>query len=305
MFQRALAGWVVSLLVALCGRAEAEPALWRVSDADTDITLFGTVHVLPKTVDWRSPALDAAFDAADTLYLEAPLDPQAQEEAGRALLDYGYNRRGRFLTGQLSRPGRRALERLVDRLGLPLQALQPLRPWHAGIVIGLTVARRQGAVPSFGADAALHEAALEAGKSIAFLETPMGQLALLAGFPQPVEQKLFEASIMSYVETPQSFSELTEAWVAGDQATLSRIVETNFAPTPQVRRALLTERNRDWLKVLEAQFNAPRSVFFAVGAAHFVGADGLLALLCAQGRAPVRIDHGQAEPVCAGSEARP
>ena len=34
------------------------PALWVVRDADSTLYLFGTVHVLRETDDWRSPVID-------------------------------------------------------------------------------------------------------------------------------------------------------------------------------------------------------------------------------------------------------
>src|SRR4051812_19280614 len=38
----------------------AHPALWEVSDPDTTIYLFGTIHLLPPNSQWRTSRLDAA-----------------------------------------------------------------------------------------------------------------------------------------------------------------------------------------------------------------------------------------------------
>ena len=54
------------LLLALAGCAQRGPALWRLKDADSEITLFGTVHLLPPDLKWRTPAIDTAFAAADS-----------------------------------------------------------------------------------------------------------------------------------------------------------------------------------------------------------------------------------------------
>ena len=52
---------------------------------------------------------------------------------------------------------------------------------------------------------------------------------------------------------------------------------------PQMYERLLLERNRTWLPKIEALFARPRPSFVVVGAAHLVGADGLLAMLRARG----------------------
>mgnify|MGYP003483080608 FL=1 len=41
-----------------------KPAMWKVADADTTVYLFGTVHVLPPTLTWHSPAVDKALGEA-------------------------------------------------------------------------------------------------------------------------------------------------------------------------------------------------------------------------------------------------
>ena len=42
--------------------APAHPALWAVSDADTTIYLFGTIHLLPDDLQWRTAKFDVVVD---------------------------------------------------------------------------------------------------------------------------------------------------------------------------------------------------------------------------------------------------
>ena len=46
---------------------------------------------------------------------------------------------------------------------------------------------------------------------------------------------------------------------------------------------LLVDRNKNWLPKIEALFARQGRTFVVVGAAHLVGADGLLAMLKARG----------------------
>ena len=48
----------------------ARPAMWKVADADTTIYLFGTVHALPKDMEWLDGPLATAFDQSQELVTE-------------------------------------------------------------------------------------------------------------------------------------------------------------------------------------------------------------------------------------------
>src|SRR4051794_24588246 len=86
-FSRILAA-VAGLSLGLVGPAQAKsfgghPAMWKLSDRDTTIYLFGTFHLLPEGQGWRTPAFDAALASAGELVLEVPNidDPQAAASA--------------------------------------------------------------------------------------------------------------------------------------------------------------------------------------------------------------------------------
>jgi uncharacterized protein YbaP (TraB family) len=54
----------------------AAPALWVLHDADTTIYLFGTVHMLPRDLDWNRGPVRQGFDKSDTLVTELVLPPR-------------------------------------------------------------------------------------------------------------------------------------------------------------------------------------------------------------------------------------
>ena len=76
---------------------------------------------------------------------------------------------------------------------------------------------------------------------------------------------------------------LTNAWKAGDTATVERIVLDDVKGDPIMYERLLVNRNRNWLPTLDALLNRKGRAFVVVGAAHLVGPDGLLAMFKAKG----------------------
>src|SRR5690349_24024555 len=54
------------------GSTAPRPAIWLIEDEDTKIYLFGTVHVFPASLEWRSQRLDQVIAEADELVMETP-----------------------------------------------------------------------------------------------------------------------------------------------------------------------------------------------------------------------------------------
>ena len=50
--------------------ATAEPPMWVVSDADSEITLYPTVHILPPELEWKSEAFLRRLAHADEVWFE-------------------------------------------------------------------------------------------------------------------------------------------------------------------------------------------------------------------------------------------
>src|SRR5436190_11565102 len=69
---------LVSLLalLALTATAKADPAMWEVRDGDSGIKLFGSVHMLPPDLKWRTPALEEAMAASEHVYFETDIGPR-------------------------------------------------------------------------------------------------------------------------------------------------------------------------------------------------------------------------------------
>ncbi|UXN73041.1 TraB/GumN family protein [Devosia sp. A8/3-2] len=57
-----------ALLLALAAPAQAAPALWSISDDDSTIWLFGSFHLLPPDLDWRTDLFSETLEKADVVY---------------------------------------------------------------------------------------------------------------------------------------------------------------------------------------------------------------------------------------------
>jgi len=98
------------------------------------------------------------------------------------------------------------------------------------------------------------------------------------------EQERLLAETLKELDTQQAdVTRLANAWKNGDAATVERIVLQDLKSEPRLYQRMLVDRNRDWLPKIEALVAKGSRPFIVVGAAHLVGADGLLAMLRGRG----------------------
>jgi uncharacterized protein YbaP (TraB family) len=266
-----------------------DPALWRLSDADSTVWLFGSVHVLPPGLAWRTERIDSALAGAEILVLETDTGRAAETAFASLVSRYGREPRERTLaaliaSGTLSTADRERLERQARAAGLDPTGVETLRPWLAALQISLAVAVSQGHSVEAGVEAALVETAEADGKIVQALETPEQQIRTLADLPVDDELAFLRETLRQIDEAPETLDALDRAWASGDVETLARLTERDMRSAGNgVYEALITRRNAAWTSRIRALLAGNQDVFVAVGAAHLVGDDSVVAQLRAQG----------------------
>ena len=279
--------------------AQATPAMWRAADADTEIFLLGTFHILPKNVQWRTSAFEAAFDASDIVYFEVEADAaDIQSKTLGVMMTEGFNPNGAMLTDMLGADDGAALREIVASLGLPFQGVNPMRPWNAFLTLSVQFIVQQGFDPGSGVDSVLLAEARTKSKSLRFFETIEQQLGLFTGLGPETEKKLLELTIRDWEHQKESFDDLYDAWRTGDTAALDKeINDVMRVEAPEVFERILVDRNKSWADEIERIMDADKgTIFIAVGAAHLVGDRSVQAILNPRG---IEFERYGAEPTAA------
>lgn len=264
--------------------ASSAPPLWRIADQDSTIWLFGTVHMLPAGVRWRSPALDRAFAAADTVIFEVDLSAPPRRGFAATLMQLGRNANYVTLSSLLDAKDVERLHRAALQVGVQPASLEPLRPWLASMRLGLTNLQTQGYDPEAGVDEILEAMARRAGKRLAYLETVQEQFEFFAAL-SPSAEKAFLMSAIIQIETdPRGLDVLVSAWAKGETHKFDRLFQAAMGVnTPELRDALFVNRNRRWTDQIDALMSGAGKALIAVGAGHLPGKSGVIELLRAKG----------------------
>jgi uncharacterized protein len=264
--------------------ADANPALWKITDADSTVYLFGTVHLLPDHVVWRSAAVDAALAKADTLYLETPTGPEATAAIGQFVLARGLDPNGPSVFEKLPAADAQQLRAVLARLKIPTESVAQVRPWLLSLQIAIEDLKQRGYDPAHGVETILEAEANRRGITKRYFETAAEQLDYIAGLSEADQQRMLISSVRE-IDDPDNDEQLMDAaWARGDVAALAKLLNEQMDEAgPGVRDALLTRRNAAWAAEINRLMQSSGVIFVAVGAAHLVGPDSVQTMLRAKG----------------------
>lgn len=271
-------------LAACASPAESGPAIWRVADADSEIWLFGSVHILPSSLQWRSPRIDAAFANADELVMETDASAAGQQAFAEATQRLGYLPAGVTLSSKLNEATRAKLQHVASEAHVDPATLETSRPWLAALRLSIMYAVAHGQDPSSGVESVLFAEAQTHGKRVSFFETPEQQVRILADLPAADEMRFFDATLNDVEHDTGDIDEAERAWVKGDVRHLARLLDPELREAgPNVYAALMTNRNARWADEIERRLNGSGRIFIVVGAGHLAGDGSVIALLRARG----------------------
>ncbi len=270
-------------------RSDADPALWKLSDDDTTIWLFGTMHALKPDLVWFDDAVSEAFAGSDELVIEM-LEPDAatmQQVIGSSAVYTD----GSTLSDRLSSEQRMQLAEAAASLGLPMQALDRMKPWFAAVTLSAAPLAKLGYDPKKGAEAVLQGSAREQGKAIAGLETFEEQMGFFSQLPEEQQISFLMDAAGSMAEAGEVYAESERAWGVGDVVATERLINDSLQETPEVYDVLIKGRNREWADWIQNRMAQPGNVFLAVGAGHLAGPDSVQSVLAQRGLTVERVDY--------------
>ncbi|HOB14042.1 MAG TPA: TraB/GumN family protein [Novosphingobium sp.] len=246
----------------------AKPALWKISDADTTIYLFGTIHLLPKGIEWFDGPVANAFEKADILVTEIPEVPEAETIA--MTLKHGTLPQGQSLRGLMSAEERGKYESAMATMGLPPAVFDRYKPWFASMALAIFPLQKAGYSMENGIENQLDKRNKDLGRPRIGLETLDYQLGIFDSLPPEVQKAYLFAVIDALPTMTQDIQKMVDAWAKGDVDSLAALLNAE-TDDPVLYDALLTQRNRNWAVWIDKRLDQPGTVFIAVGAGHLGG----------------------------------
>jgi uncharacterized protein len=274
---------VAFAMLAVAHAADAKTFGWKVSGKGGVVYLVGSIHVLSADFYPLNAALESAYKDSDMLVEEVDIAEMLDPSSQMKLLSRGMLPSSTPLDKVVSPATYALVSRRVTDLGLPMEPFNLLKPWVVAMMLQAVEWQKAGLDPENGLDKHFYDRAQADGKAAQGLETTDFQISRFDEMTMEQQDHLLAESLKDIDAEKANLTKLLDAWKAGDLPGVERLVLSELKNEPQLYQRLLVERNKTWLPKIEALFARRGHALVVVGAAHLVGADGVIAMLRSKG----------------------
>ena len=252
--------------------------LWKVEGEGSSAYLLGSLHVLTADFYPLSATINKAFTGSKTLVEEVDIDETSDPMIMMAALSKAMLTGGQTLDQVVAPETYAEVKKRAEQAGLPMMALQRMKPWLVAITLMAPTLQAAGFKPELGVDRHFFDRAKDSGMKRQALETMAYQLDRFDALPPKLQEDLLRTTMEDLDKEVAAVKELAQAWTFGNVAEMEKLTLT-LKEVPELYQRLLVERNHNWIPHVEKCLKEKAGCFIVVGAAHLVGPDGLPALL--------------------------
>ncbi len=240
--------------------------------------VFGTIHLICRPDYIWSEKMTRAFDATDKICLEMDLDDMdVMMEVSAGLMD----KTGKKLSSYFSKSDYARLKAYMkDSAGMDISMLEMMKPVALQTMM---VTKSTSCDDAASYEDSLMKTAKSQGKELLGLESAKEQLDALESIP--VDTVI--AGIMDVVngkengEGEAEYRKLVAAYRDQDISFMQKLIVESEGLGGNAK-TLVDDRNKKWIPLMGNMMKS-NSVFFAVGAGHLAGKNGVISLLRAGG----------------------
>lgn len=263
------------LILVLSSKAQKSSLLWQISGKNlTDTSyLYGTIHLIcPDEINIHKE-VEVAFSTSQQLYLELDLDDESEKIALREATENSTH-----LRKALSKRNYEKVEQFFsNEIGLSIEPLAMIKPFY---LLSYLYKPIIGCPNPTSIEAVLMQQAHQNNMDIKGLESVARQTKIFKHVSTKKQAKILLKQVKKEKHTLQNYANLLTIYKQEDIQHLRKI--TSKDPTKHLNKLLIKQRNKEWVMTIPTIAQS-KSTFFAFGAAHLGGRNGVIRLLQKQG----------------------
>jgi uncharacterized protein YbaP (TraB family) len=265
------------LILVSCRAAQDDTGktlLWRISGKDLakPSFLFGTIHLIcPSDYTW-TPIMKQSLAECRQVCFELDMDDPAVLLGGASGM---MNKDGKRLEDYFTKDQWKKLVRFMqDSLGTDLDQMQMMKPM---VVESILASKTVDCSFPISYEANILEQAQKAKQEVVGLEAVEEQIDVMNSLPDDSVAASLVKMTDSFAQTKRQYAEMLAAYKRQDLPALFQQINSSKELGDDLG-AFLDKRNQKWIPRMK-KIMQTKPTFFAVGAGHLWGDEGVINLL--------------------------
>lgn len=260
--------------------------LWKISGngLDKPSWVYGTIHIIPdEDLNFTSEMIDA-LDHTKRLTFEIDMKEMANLGTQMTLMTKAFMNGGKTLKDLLPAEDYDFVRGRMEQSGMPSGMMERMKPMFISTMLegGEGKENSMGNKRMTSVEMELYRLARRRKLQTAGLETTAYQLSIFDSIPYEVQARMLVESLRQSDNGTDQFAQMIELYKAGDINAMQSMIADESQGVNQYEELLLQRRNRNWIPVMSRMMRE-KPTFFAVGAGHLGGSNGVIALLRKEG----------------------
>jgi len=255
--------------------SNANSLLWEISGKDltTSSYLYGTIHVIPKKDFILTDLLKNRFAQTQQLALEVDMDNMLSMISAlpEMFMDDDMTLEDLLTEEEYNRVDAHFANKGMGGLSM-FNRMKPI------LVSSMMMEQGPTSEDMTSYEMELMDMAKDRQMAVHGLETAAFQMGVLDSIPYKAQAKMLVQSLDEQADGGAMYDEMVELYKNQDLKGLQAAVAAESEGVENFDHALLYIRNHNWIPVI-AEMAKEKPTFFAVGAAHLPGEEGVIRLL--------------------------
>jgi uncharacterized protein YbaP (TraB family) len=255
---------------------------WEITHPNLDHKsyLFGTIHMIPEELFFLPEGLHQAINDVGMVFFEVDISKMKDPVYVMEVLQQSYMQGDTTLSDLLNKDEYAIVEAHFEDMGMPIFLFEKIKPMFLSVFGDKEIMSKNAEGELKFYEFELMDLAEKAGKEIKGLESIEYQMGLMDSIPYAKQAQYLVQSLQSDIKKESALDSIFNIYLAQDIEAMHQSLDDG--DLSEYDSMLLINRNRNWIPVATTHMKQ-KPCFFAVGAAHIGGPDGMITLLRKQG----------------------
>jgi len=253
--------------------------LWEVQTSTNKVFLLGSLHLLKSDAYPLAAEIENAYRLSPKVVFETDIGAMEDPAVQARMLSMAMYPEGQTLLQHIPPDMQKTLKKKMADLGLPLEHFVRFKPWFLAVTLTTLELQRLGFSPLSGIDVHYYGRAQSDEKELGYFESIDYQLGLLGKMSADNQQAFLGQTLKDLEIAAEMADDMVAYWQNGQIEKLHSLLFKSFEDYPEIENRLLLQRNKDWVKKIEAMLGGSENVFVVVGAGHLIGPQSVVDLL--------------------------